>query len=80
MNIEKALRTPLARQKDWALRQESAFESGLIIIPAKATHFLLASEIDLEFMEPKWEIAVADIPNGPKTRASENPEGESGLV
>ncbi len=68
MNVEKAFNTPLARQKDWALRQESAFESGLMIIPPKATHFMLASEIDLEFMEPKWEIAVADIPDGPKTK------------
>ena len=68
LNIEETLNSPLARQQQWQLKSEAAFKSGMIILPPKATRFMLASEFDLEVMEPRWEIAVAHLKDGPQTR------------
>ena len=74
LNLEKAKNSPLGLKEDWKGKIDSAFAAGAARIPPQAARFVIASQIDFEFMEPLWEAAVMDldeeIPLGPlaKTR------------
>ena len=61
LNMEKAKNSPLGLKENWSAKVEQAFESGLTRVPPQATRFVLASEIDFEFMEPIWEAAVMEL-------------------
>lgn len=61
LNMEKAKNSPLGLKEDWSARIEQAFEDGLMRVPPQATRFVLASEIDFEFMEPLWEAAAIEL-------------------
>ncbi len=61
LNMEEAKKSPMGIREDWARRSEKAFQSGLIRVPPQAARFVLASQIDLEFMEPVWSAAVLDL-------------------
>jgi hypothetical protein len=61
LNVEKILSSPVAVQEGWRDDMAKSFESGLIRVPPQAVRFVLGAEIDLEFMEPKWEVALADM-------------------
>ncbi len=61
LNMEKAKSSPLGMKEDWKSKVEEAFESGLTRVPPQAKRFILASQIDFEFMEPLWESAVIEM-------------------
>ncbi len=61
LNVEKAKDSPMGLREDWKANIEKAFEAGMIRVPPQATRFVLASQIDLEFMEPLWEAAIVDL-------------------
>lgn len=61
LNMEKAKQSPLGLKENWNAKVEQAFESGLVRVPPQATRFVLASQIDFEFMEPLWEAAVIEL-------------------
>ena len=48
-------------REGWADRIEKAYEAGLVRVPPQATRFVLAADMDFEFMEPTWEAAIADL-------------------
>jgi hypothetical protein len=61
LNMEKAKSSPMGVKEDWNSKVEQAFESGLTRVPPQAKRFVLASQIDFEFMQPMWEAAVIDL-------------------
>lgn len=61
LNVEKAKDSPMGLRENWKANIEKAFEAGMIRVPPQATRFVLASQIDLEFMEPLWEAAIVDL-------------------
>jgi hypothetical protein len=61
LNMEKAKQSALGLKEDWSAKVEKAFESGLLRVPPQATRYVLASQIDFEFMEPLWEAAVIEL-------------------
>lgn len=61
LNMEKAKQSPMGLREGWAKNVEKRFQSGLVPVPPQATHFVLGSQIDLEFMEPVWSAAVLDL-------------------
>lgn len=60
LNMEKAKQSPMGVREGWSANLEKAFQAGLVRVPPQATRFVLAAEIDLEFMEPAWEAAILD--------------------
>ncbi len=38
-----------------------AFESGMIMVPPTASQFVLASQLDLDAMQPIWEVALSNV-------------------
>jgi hypothetical protein len=61
LNMEKAKQSPLGLKENWSAKVERAFEDGLVRVPPQATRFVLASQIDFEFLEPLWEAAVIEL-------------------
>ena len=61
LNLEKAKNSPLGLKEDWKGKIDSAFAAGAARIPPQAARFVIASQIDFEFMEPLWEAAVMDL-------------------
>ncbi len=75
LNVEKIHATPLAQQENWREQQEKAFEGGLTIVPPHSDYFLMAGQMDFEFMQSSWEVAltrVSDEPSLPKIAAKWN--------
>ncbi len=61
LNMEKVLASPMGVQEGWKENLTKAFEAGVMRVPPKATRFVLASQMDFQFMEPIWEAAVMDV-------------------
>ena len=59
--MEKAKNSAMGQKEDWNTKVAEAFESGLWRVPPQATRFVLASQIDFEFMEPLWSAAVIEL-------------------
>jgi hypothetical protein len=65
LNIEKIVNSPMGIREGWGKKIEKSFAAGLIRVPPQATNYVLASQIDLEFMEPIWSAAVMDLSERP---------------
>ncbi len=61
LNVEKAKNSPMGLAENWSANIEQAFESGLTRVPPQAKRFILASQIDFEFMEPQWDAAIIEL-------------------
>jgi hypothetical protein len=61
LNVDKALDSPMGIREGWKKKIEKSFASGMIRVPPQATDFVLASQIDLEFMQPIWSAAVMNL-------------------
>ena len=61
LNMEKAKQSPLGLKENWSAKVEEAFESGLMRVPPQATRFVLASQVDFDFMEPLWEASIIEL-------------------
>jgi hypothetical protein len=61
LNMDKAKASPMGLKEKWSEKIEQAFEDGLVRVPAQARRFVLASQIDFEFMQPLWESAVIEL-------------------
>jgi len=66
INSKAAYASPLAREQNWEEGGLQAHRAGMIALPATAEMFLMAAEMDFEFMQPQWEIAVAYVRQLPK--------------
>src|SRR5690349_16948033 len=58
---QKLLASPLAKSEGWKDKYEQAFASGLVTIAPDTQKLVLASQINYEFMQPQWEVAIADM-------------------
>jgi len=67
-NVEKILQSEIAVKEGWKDKHEAAFDDGLVFLPPAARHFILGSQIDLDFVEPIWEIAVLDFATVPSLK------------
>ena len=65
INLETALASPLAQRQGWAEDRQKAFESGMTPYPPETKQLLLASQLDLEFMQPLWEVAMLRVSTAP---------------
>ena len=61
LNVEKAIKSPLGVQQGWKDRLDKSFAAGLHKVPPKATQYILAADMDFEFMNPVWQVAVVDL-------------------
>jgi hypothetical protein len=65
INGKSAYASPLAQAQGWDPQGMQAGRAGMTALPAGAEIFLLAAEMDFEFMQPQWEVAVAHMHSMP---------------
>ncbi len=65
VDVESAYASPLANDQGWAQSMPEAYRSGMIGLPQSAKLFLMAAEMDFEFLQPVWEISAAYITKPP---------------
>ncbi len=68
LNVEKIKQSDRAIRENWSEKMEMAFESGMTPIPPKAERYVLASEIDYEFIKPLWQAAIIDFAKAPSMK------------
>jgi hypothetical protein len=60
-DVEGIMATPLAQKEGWRERHENLSSSGLILVPPDANQFVLASQMDVELMVPRWSATVMNL-------------------
>jgi hypothetical protein len=58
LNLEKAKNSPLGQKEDWKGKIDSAFAAGAARVPPQAARFVMASQIDFEFMDRQQNLWV----------------------
>ena len=53
----------IAKEQDWKRQRQKAFDAGVSKIPPAVERFLISSQLDLQFMEPIWQVAVFESEN-----------------
>jgi hypothetical protein len=61
LDVQKLLNSPLGQKENWRANQNKMAEAGVSMVPPSAQHFVLASQMDLDYMQPMWEVAMADL-------------------
>ncbi len=61
LDVEKVFTSPMAEKEQWGKKLLNAFESGMILVPPTASRFVLASQLDLDAMQPIWEVALLNV-------------------
>lgn len=65
LSVDRILASPIAQRENWATKFEQAYAAGLTEIPTESTRVLVASQVDLEFLKPVWELAVLELKREP---------------
>ncbi len=60
LNMEKVRNSRMGAREGWSKSLAQAHADGLFVAPPQATRFVLASQLDFEFVEPLWEAAVVE--------------------
>src|SRR5688572_20818124 len=61
LDVKGAINSPLGEFEGWSKDLEKAFNAGITRVPPQAERFVLAAEIDFEYMKPIWEAAAVEI-------------------
>jgi hypothetical protein len=65
LNVEKILQSPKAAEEGWKGNIEKAFDAGMTRFHPKSLRYVLAGQIDYEFMKSQWSAAVIDFAEEP---------------
>ena len=65
VNAERIFSSAIAKREDWQSDHEKRFAAGQSSIPPHATQMVLASQLDLEFMQPIWEVGLVRAESAP---------------
>lgn len=60
-DAKKVYASPIAVQSQWQSAHTKAFVDGLVTLPPDTDRFLLASQLDYEFMHPLWNVAMLEL-------------------
>jgi hypothetical protein len=60
VNGERLMNSPIAIREGWKDKYSTAFAAGLHSIPPDTKQFVLAADVNYEFMQPSWRVAVAE--------------------
>src|SRR5688572_21445215 len=68
LNVDQMLARPMAVKEGWREAHAKSFGETPLMVPPKAKEFVLASQLDLEFMKPRWEVAVMNLSLDPTVK------------
>jgi len=62
---EDIFKSDLAKQENWLTEHQRAFAAGLEFLPTSVDRYLIASQIDYQFMQPLWTVSVYEKKGDP---------------
>ncbi|HTN75761.1 MAG TPA: hypothetical protein VL096_10965, partial [Pirellulaceae bacterium] len=65
MSVDRILASQIAQREQWQLKFDNAYSAGLTQIPPDTTRVLVATELDIEYLKPVWELAVLELSREP---------------
>ena len=65
VNAERIFASALAKREGWETDRDKRYMAGHSSVPPHATHMVLASQLDLEFMQPIWEMGLVRAKSAP---------------
>ncbi len=60
-NVEQVMESALAQKENWRGNYEKMYNSGLIMVPPQTNRFVMASQMDVELMQPHWHSTVMEL-------------------
>jgi hypothetical protein len=63
LNAEKVLNSEVALREGWQKNFEKSIEAGVVRLPADTQQYVLAAEIDFEYMQPVWQVGALTSKN-----------------
>ena len=61
IDAQSLFNSQVAQANGWRETQAKQFEHGLTMLPPMAKQFLLATELDIEHLEPLWEFVAVSL-------------------
>ncbi len=61
VDVERLHATPLANREKWRTKLADDFSQGRIFVPPQAQRVVVASRLDIQEMEPAWQLALMDV-------------------
>jgi hypothetical protein len=65
LNAEHIFASDVATREGWKQKYDASYADAPLLLPPAAQHFVLASEMDLSTMKPRWEAAVTRLASDP---------------
>jgi hypothetical protein len=75
INVERVLSSPLATKDGWRQDVEGAWEKQPMMVPAGAARVLYVSSLNVNRMDPYWEMALIEMDNVPSAEDLAKAEG-----
>jgi hypothetical protein len=69
VNAKKIFESEVGRDEAWKQDYEKTYATTPLLMPPDSQLFLMGARIDYEKLAPQWEVAVADIVNGPSIQS-----------
>jgi hypothetical protein len=65
LNAEQIFASDVATREGWKERYQATYADTPLLLPPGAQQFVLAAELDLAYMKPRWEVAVMRLRTDP---------------
>jgi hypothetical protein len=65
LNAEKFFASDVAMREGWKEHYEATYADSPLLLPPGAQQFVLAAELDMAFMKPRWQAAVMRLADDP---------------
>jgi hypothetical protein len=70
VNVSKLMESPVAQTENWRADRAKRFTSGLTNIPPIADQLVIGAQLDLEGMQPIWEVALVKTAQMPSIESA----------
>ncbi|MEZ6094483.1 MAG: hypothetical protein R3C03_09645 [Pirellulaceae bacterium] len=64
VRVDDVCRSEMAVEQDWAAEYSAVCDAGIEFLPSGTKNFVVASNIDYQFMEPLWTAAIYEKSDG----------------
>jgi len=65
INAAQIYKSPIAVREQWQSGHEKGLAVGGFVLPAGIQRLVIASALDIEYLQPSWNAAIAEVKNTP---------------
>ena len=63
LNVDKMFNSELAVKEGWREKYRHRYEGSPLLVPPQAREFVLGADLNLASLSPRWEVAMARMPD-----------------